>query len=62
MSEHAKIALIETIREEIRLIQNQELFYRKKKWHTFTQRVRHGWRLCRLLEIQEAVERLRGLK
>src|SRR5262252_703961 len=30
MSEDAKTVLIETIREEIKLIQNQELFYRKK--------------------------------
>jgi len=58
-NEHSVALFVGTIREEIKLIQNQELYYRKLKDHTFEQITAHARRESRLLEIQEDLQRLR---
>jgi len=50
---------VETIREEIRRIQDQELFYRKRKRPTFMETAAHDIRESRMLEIRETLQKLR---
>ena len=58
-NEHSIAPFVETIREEIKLIQNQELYYRKLKHHTLEQITAHVRRESRLLDIREDLQRLR---
>jgi hypothetical protein len=57
--EHSIAPFVGTIREEIRLIQNQELFYRKLQHHTFEQITAHTRRESRLLQIRQELQKLR---
>jgi len=50
---------VETIREEIKRIQLQELFYRKSKFPTFWETAGHDRRESRLLQIRAELKRLR---
>jgi hypothetical protein len=50
---------VETLREEIRLIENQELFYRSGRTHTREQMAAHVLRGIRLMEIQTTLQKLR---
>src|SRR5215472_8527774 len=57
---HASIkSYVETIREEIKRIQIQELFYRKFKYPTFQQTAAHDRRESRLRQIQAELKTLR---
>lgn len=51
---------VETIREEIKFIQNQELWYRKCKRHTSGQMKAHDSRRLRLHEIQAQLQKVAG--
>lgn len=56
---HASIlARIETLREEIKLIQNQERFYLTVKRYSFEDNTAHIRREIRLLEIQAELGKL----
>src|SRR5215469_10334656 len=50
---------VETIREEIKRIQEQELLYRKQKYPTFVETKAHDRRESRMLEIRETLHQLR---
>ena len=50
---------VETIREEIKRIQDQELFYRKQKSPTFVETAAHDSRESRMLEIRATLQKLR---
>jgi len=50
---------VETIRKEIKRIQDQELFYHKRKWPTFVQTAAHDRRESRMLEIHAELKKLR---
>jgi len=52
---------VETIRQELNLIENQEIFYRKAKYHTPPQIAAHVERGSRLLEIRTQLQRLRKI-
>lgn len=60
MPTHLVSSYVETIREEIRLIQNQELWYRKRKHHTSEQMRAHDSRRSRLHEIHAELQRFAG--
>jgi hypothetical protein len=49
---------IESLREEIKLIQNQERFYRTLKRDSLEENVAHTRREIRLLEMQTELEKL----
>jgi len=58
MYKHEVSSHLDAIREEIKLIQNQELAYHKHKRHTFTQMIAHTLRESRLLEIHTKLQNL----
>ena len=51
--------VLESLREEIKLIQNQECFYRRKPHHTLDEITAHCRRERRLLDIQAELNKLR---
>jgi protein-arginine kinase activator protein McsA len=56
---HAELfARIESLREEIKLIQNQERFYRTVKRDSFEENAAHTRREIRLLEMQVELGKL----
>jgi hypothetical protein len=59
MYSHSISSYVETIREEIKRIHDQELLYRKRKQPTFVEMAAHQRRECRMLEIQAALQNLR---
>ena len=50
---------VETIREEIKRIWDQELFYRKQKYPTFVETAAHDRRELRMVEIRQTLQKLR---
>ena len=50
---------VETIREEIKRIWDQELFYRKQDNPTFEETLAHDNRESRMLEIRQTLQKLR---
>ena len=50
---------VETIRKEIKSIQDQELFYRKQKYPTFVETAAHDRRELRMVEIRETLQQMR---
>lgn len=60
-SEPAINSYLEQIREEIKLIQNQERFYRSESAHGDVQKAAHARRQSRLLEIRAQLGKLRNL-
>jgi len=52
---------IETIRNEIKGIQNQELAYSRRKYQTFVQEKAHVRRESRLQEICTELQKLRNV-
>jgi protein-arginine kinase activator protein McsA len=54
------LARIESLREEIKLVQNQERFYRTVKRDSFEENVAHTRREIRLLEMQAELGKLQG--
>jgi hypothetical protein len=54
----SRSAHIESLREQIKLIQNQERFYRTVKRYSFGENAAHIRREIRLLEIQAEIGRL----
>jgi hypothetical protein len=52
------LARNESLREEIKLMQNQERFYRTVKHDSFEENVAHTRREIRLLEMQAELEKL----
>ena len=58
---HASIlARIESLRDEIKLVQNQERFYRTVKRDSLEENVAHTRREIRLLEMQAELEKLQS--
>jgi hypothetical protein len=49
---------IESLRKEIKLVQNQERFYRTVKRDSFEENVSHTRREIRVLEMQAELEKL----
>jgi len=49
---------IEAMRQEIKRIQDRELFYREKKRPTFVETAAHHRRESRMLEIQATLQKL----
>ena len=62
MHSYSISAYVETIREEIKRIQDQELFYRKRIRPTFVETAAHDRRESRMLEIRATLQRLRTVK
>lgn len=52
------LARIENLREEIKLIQNRERFYRTVKRYSFEENAAHARREIRLLELQVELGKL----
>ena len=52
------VALLESFREEIALIRNQERFYRTRERPSFEEKAAHARREARLLEIQAELGKL----
>jgi len=50
---------VQTIREEIKRIQDQELFYHRQKYPTFVETAAHEKRESRMLAIRETLQQLR---
>jgi len=50
--------IVESLREEIQLIQNQERFYRSKRHHSGEEIAAHSCRELRLLDIQAELNKL----
>src|SRR5207302_2713657 len=58
MNDASILARIESLREEITLMQNQERFYSKRKSHSFEERTAHNRREARLIEIHAELGKL----
>jgi hypothetical protein len=59
MHNYSISSYVETIRKEIKSIQDQELFYRKQKYPTFVETAAHDRRELRMVEIRETLQQLR---
>jgi len=62
MYSHSISSYVVTIRGEIKRIQDQELFYRKRKRPTFVETAAHDMRESRMLEIRATLQKLRTVK
>jgi hypothetical protein len=58
MDNPAISAQVESLREEITIIRNQELFYQRRSHHCYEEIRAHARRELRLLDIQAALRRL----
>jgi negative regulator of sigma E activity len=58
MDSPAIAARVESLREEITIIRNQELFYQRRSRHSYEEIRAHARRELRLLDIQAALRRL----
>ena len=55
-------ARVESLREEIRLIQNQERFYQTLKRNSFEQLAAHARRELRVLDIETELQKLQSAR
>lgn len=62
MLEFSISARLDALRDEIRLICNQELYYRSRAPHSRQEIAAHARRELRLLEIEAELEKLQGQK
>lgn len=62
MDEYSISARTEVLREEIRIIQQQEHIYRREQRPSLADEMAHANRKARLLEIKAQLEKLRKIR